>query len=364
VPNYPLNVPPPRDQSNDASYRGEIPAKSVDINGDVSFFRGLGFRVEEIFPADAPARAVVSGHGLRLHLLPDAEPVRLRLVSDDDIDAATLVSPGGTTVDMSSSIVVLAAPLLRSELIVSRLNPEETPHAGRAGMRYRDLVPGRQGDCVIASLISIPYAGPVNDWVHFHEIRFQLIFVKAGWVRVVYEDQGEPFVMHTGDCVIQPPTIRHRVLENSDNLEVVEIGFPAEDVTRADPNLELPNGNGDDSREWSGQTFIRHVEAHALWTEFAPGVQRTDTGVHGATQGLAAVDVIRSSGAASFECDPVTQGFFEFLITLAGSMTVTTSGREETLVSGESIVVPVGHGYRVGLHEDSRILRVRIDTLQ
>ena len=32
-----------------------------------------------------------------------------------------------------------------------------------------------------------------------------MIFVKAGWVRLVYEDQGEPFVMVAGDCVLQPP---------------------------------------------------------------------------------------------------------------------------------------------------------------
>jgi quercetin dioxygenase-like cupin family protein len=40
-----------------------------------------------------------------------------------------------------------------------------------------------------------------------------MIYCHRGWVRVVYEDQGEPFVMHPGDCVLQPPGIRHRVLE-------------------------------------------------------------------------------------------------------------------------------------------------------
>ena len=53
-----------------------------------------------------------------------------------------------------------------------------------------------------------------------------MIAVRRGWVRVVYEDQGEPFVMEAGDLVLQPPGIRHRVLESSPGLEVVEITLP------------------------------------------------------------------------------------------------------------------------------------------
>ena len=82
-------------------------------------------------------------------------------------------------------------------------------------MLYRDLIPGRLGGRYIASLISIPEGGPVADWVHFHRVAFQMIYVRRGWVRVVYEDQGEPFVMREGDLVLQPPEIRHRVLESS-----------------------------------------------------------------------------------------------------------------------------------------------------
>ena len=97
---------------------------------------------------------------------------------------------------------------------------------GRAGMLYRDLIPGRLGGRYIASHITIPEGGPVADWVHFHRIALQMIFVRRGWVRVVYEDQGEPFVMNAGDLVLQPPEIRHRVLESSPGLEVVEISAP------------------------------------------------------------------------------------------------------------------------------------------
>src|SRR5204863_7610986 len=112
-----------------------------------------------------------------------------------------------------------------SGLLVCR-SGDGTSVAGRAGMQYRDLVPGRLGGRFIASQIRIPNGGPVADYVHYHRVRFQILYFRRGWVRVVYEDQGAAFVMHAGDCVLQPPTIRHRVLEASSELEVIEIGAP------------------------------------------------------------------------------------------------------------------------------------------
>ena len=105
---------------------------------------------------------------------------------------------------------------------------------GRAGMLYRDLASSRLGGAFIASHIRIPDGGPVPDVVHFHSVSFQLIFCQQGWVDVVYEDQGPPIKLTRGDCVIQPPGIRHRVLKASKGLEVVEIGLPAEHLTEVD----------------------------------------------------------------------------------------------------------------------------------
>ena len=107
-------------------------------------------------------------------------------------------------------------------------------------MLYRDLLPNRQGGRFIASHIRISDAGPVPDEVHYHNVQFQLIFCVAGWVRLVYQGQGEPFVLNAGDCVLQPPGIRHRVLESSGGSEVVEITCPAVHETWFDPELSLP----------------------------------------------------------------------------------------------------------------------------
>ena len=57
---------------------------------------------------------------------------------------------------------------------------------------------------------------------------------------MVYEDQGGPFRLHAGNCFIQPPEIRHRVLYAADGIEVIEIGVPAEHVTEIDHAMTLP----------------------------------------------------------------------------------------------------------------------------
>ncbi len=134
----------------------------------------------------------------------------------------------------------LDLPPTAHAFVVRRLKDNTPWVIGRAGMRYRDLIPGRLGGSIIASHIRIPDAGPVPDMVHYHTVGFQLIFCYSGWVRLVYEDQGPPFILGAGDCVIQPPRIRHRVLEASENLQVVEIGVPAEHVTTVDHEMELP----------------------------------------------------------------------------------------------------------------------------
>jgi quercetin dioxygenase-like cupin family protein len=80
-----------------------------------------------------------------------------------------------------------------------------------------------------------------------------------GRIKVVYEDQGEPFWLEPGDWVIQPPQIRHRVLYSEGNAEVIEISMPAEHETWIDHDLELPTNEFSPDRDFSGQRFVRFV---------------------------------------------------------------------------------------------------------
>jgi mannose-6-phosphate isomerase-like protein (cupin superfamily) len=62
--------------------------------------------------------------------------------------------------------------------------------------------------------------------LHRHDCDFQMFYVLKGWIRFVYETEGER-IFHAGDCVLQPPGIVHNELECSDDVEVLEIYSPA-----------------------------------------------------------------------------------------------------------------------------------------
>jgi quercetin dioxygenase-like cupin family protein len=222
-------------------------------------------------------------------------------------------------------------------------------------MLYRDLIPSRLGGRSIASHISIPEGGPVADWVHFHRVAFQMIYVRRGWVRVVYEGQGDAFVMHEGDLVLQPPQIRHRVLESSDGLEVVEIGAPALHATFADHELELPSVH-ERERLFGGQHFLRHVAAETMWTEFNGG-EAQETAMAAATNGLAGVRTVRRAQGASIQFPP-HQGELVFGFVLDGSAELDFRGRH-ALEPADAFVIPPGDGWRLAdLSPDLRLLHV------
>jgi quercetin dioxygenase-like cupin family protein len=223
-------------------------------------------------------------------------------------------------------------------------------------MLYRDLIPGRLGGHVIASHITIAEGGPVADWVHYHRIAFQLIVVRRGWVRVVYEDQGAPFVMGAGDMVLQPPGIRHRVLESAPGLEVVEIGCPALHETFADHEMQLPNGAADPSRSFGGQHFLHHVAATSPWTAWH-GAEAQETGLRAATAGLAGARLIRPGPAPDLIVPP-HQGALVFGFVLEGSARLDHDG-DHPLGPADAFTIPPGEAWRLAdLSVDFRLLHV------
>jgi mannose-6-phosphate isomerase-like protein (cupin superfamily) len=102
----------------------------------------------------------------------------------------------------------------------------------RSFMEYRDLgvEKATHGD-FRAHVIRIKKDGPgAHDLhttgLHQHQCDFQMFFILKGWMRFVYEGQGE-HTFHAGDCVVQPASIVHNELECSDDVEVLEIYSPA-----------------------------------------------------------------------------------------------------------------------------------------
>jgi quercetin dioxygenase-like cupin family protein len=292
----------------------------------VDLLRASGFQVDLIYPADCPSSALLSRDGHQLWLKrPGAEPAPLE-----------------------------PAPFV-PEFVVNRAGGSAA--VGRAGMLYRDLIPGRLGGRYIASHITIPDGGPVADWVHYHAVLLQLIYVRRGWVSVVYEHQGDPFRMNEGDMVLQPPFIRHRVLETAPGTEVVEISAPALHETFGDHELELPNGKVLD-RRWGDQRFLWHRAELVPWIAWNGAVAQ-ESSVLAASGGIVELRTVRP-GASPAIAVPAHHGELVFGFVLEGCACVHGAD----LCSSDAFVIPPGESWSITrMSSDFRLLHVTSSTL-
>ena len=339
--------------------RAEIRLPTQDLRADLPFYtKVLKMRLDTIYPADNPEVAVLSGHGLRLRIqkgAPEA-PGMLRILTDDPDGFAdgvrSLTAPNGTLVEIDELNPPLVMPATEHAFVVRRLADQAPWVIGRAGMHYRDLVPSRLGGAIIASHIRIPDGGPVPDMVHFHKVGFQLIFCIKGWVDVVYEDQGPPIHLNAGDCFIQPPEIRHRVLHASDGIEVIEIGVPADHVTEIDHEMVLPTAHLRPEREWQGQRFVHNVGAEGAWHPHRLiGFEARDTTINEGTKGVAGVLVVRPVGTAPHWTKH--QGDILFTFVMSGEMTLEGEGKDPYRLSpGDAFVIPPGMATRYSAPSD------------
>lgn len=263
-----------------------------DLEAAIATMQLAGLRLDVIMPADSPALAELSGGGRHVRLQRRAE-----------------------------------AP---------------APDTGRAGMVYRDLLPEREGGRFIASHITIADGGPVPDYVHHHDVRFQVIHCVRGWVRVVYEDQGQPFTMRAGDTVLQPPHIRHRVLESSPGLEVFELTGPAEHPTFVEHEVTLPTVATRPDRDFGGQRFVHHELATATWTPWrATLFEAADSGIGAATAGLGGTRTVRATAGAQL---PASRHDAELVLWFveSGAATLTVGADVRRLTVADAVAIPAG----------------------
>jgi len=329
--------------------RAEVLLPTDELLNDLPFYTDtLGMRLDSIYPADDPAIACLSGHGLNIRIdkTANVSPGELRILTDDVSGFAggltELVAPNGTVIKIAALTPRLELPATQHEFAVRRLRDEAPWIIGRAGMHYRDLIPSRLGGSIIASHIRIPDGGPVPDTVHYHTVGFQLIYCLNGWVDVLYEDQGDMIRLTAGDCVTQPPQIRHRVCYASADIEVLEIGVPAEHVTTIDHDFVLPNGKGDPDRQWDEQKFVHHVVSTATWRSHRiPGFECRDTGVKLGTNGVAGIEVARYRSGNPPKTSNDADIHFTFVI--AGRVCLNAEEQEpRQLEAGDAFVVPPG----------------------
>ncbi len=99
----------------------------------------------------------------------------------------------------------------------------------RAYAQYRDFgFADATGGLAQAHVIRL--IGPCDpaevSKLHFHDVEFQMVYVLKGWVKTYMEGQGES-LMKTGSTWIQPPRVKHLILDYSNDAELLEVILPA-----------------------------------------------------------------------------------------------------------------------------------------
>ncbi len=119
----------------------------------------------------------------------------------------------------------------KQRIAVSHHREEDFKADGlRAYAQYRDLgiAEASQG---LARAHVIRLIGPCDpaevSKLHFHDVDFQMVYVLKGWVKTYMEGQGES-LMEQGSAWIQPPRIKHLIMDYSDDVELLEVILPAE----------------------------------------------------------------------------------------------------------------------------------------
>jgi uncharacterized RmlC-like cupin family protein len=124
----------------------------------------------------------------------------------------------------------LKAAASTQQFTVSHLNHADFKQDGlRSYALYRDLgIAAASGGLCQAHVIRL--LSPCTDEVrkrHLHEPELQLIYVLQGWIKNEFEGEGVQ-MMSAGSCWLQPPGIKHTVLDYSADAELLEIIVPAD----------------------------------------------------------------------------------------------------------------------------------------
>ncbi len=123
-----------------------------------------------------------------------------------------------------------AAGPKRQRFVASHHKPGAFETGLRRYAQYRDLgIAAATNGLARAHVIRmIPPCDPAEvSKRHYHDVDFQMIYVLKGWIKGEYEGAGE-VTMYEGSAWLQPPRIKHTVLDYSGDCELLEIILPAD----------------------------------------------------------------------------------------------------------------------------------------
>jgi len=119
---------------------------------------------------------------------------------------------------------------LKQSFVVSHHREEDFEAGLRRYAKYRDLGINKATNGMVRAHVIrfVPPCRPEEvSKRHFHDVDFQMVYVLKGWMKTEFEGQGA-MVMQAGSSWIQPPRIKHIVLDYSEDCEVLEIILPAD----------------------------------------------------------------------------------------------------------------------------------------
>jgi mannose-6-phosphate isomerase-like protein (cupin superfamily) len=118
---------------------------------------------------------------------------------------------------------------LPQKVAVSHYNNADFETGLRTYAQYRDLgmVEATHG-MVRAHVLRFtePCDPKVVSKLHFHDTEFQMVYVLKGWVKT--ELGGEEMTMRQGSSWTQPPKIKHKINDYSEDAELLEVILPAD----------------------------------------------------------------------------------------------------------------------------------------
>jgi quercetin dioxygenase-like cupin family protein len=123
----------------------------------------------------------------------------------------------------------------KQKFTVSHHREQDFDSGLRSYAAYRDLgIADATAGLVRAHVVRMlpPFNAEEVSKPHYHDVEFQMVYVLKGSMTTEFEGEG----VHTftaGSCWIQPPGIKHTVLDYSDDCEVLEIIMPADFETVA-----------------------------------------------------------------------------------------------------------------------------------
>ncbi|MGH7249136.1 MAG: cupin domain-containing protein [Pseudomonadota bacterium] len=118
----------------------------------------------------------------------------------------------------------------KQRFVANHIRPDAFAEGLRPYAKYRDLdIAVVTNGMVRAHVIKmIPPCDPaVVSKRHYHDVKFQMVYVLKGWIKGEFEGAGV-VTMREGSCWLQPPRIRHSVLDYSADCELLEIVMPAD----------------------------------------------------------------------------------------------------------------------------------------